>query len=449
MWKNVLHSLRGEKKNREHFHHSTPFKMTPGTQTQNQIHHDPNGLTLIAEAMPWCESVSCSILVPCGSNDDPPERLGLSNLTCEMALRGAGQYGSRPLIEAFENLGVDRSESLGNMHTTYSVATLSENLPLILPVMADILRRPHFPAGQLDAGKLVIEQEIISVEDDPAGKVMQELTRIHLPAPWGLPCHGTLDSLAAITIDEIRKHHARRYQPDGMIISVAGKIHWPQLVEQFGELFGDWPVQERPAVIETPVTTRTLHIPYDSAQTHIGVAFDEVPFRDPDYLPAWGAVGILSGGMSSRLFTEVREKRGLCYSVGASYYSLRDRGGVTCYCGTSAERAQESLDVLLAELRRLRKGVTEKEVELLKIRAKSQLVMQQESTGSRASSIARDWYHLGRIRPMSEIMEKIDALDKTAIDAFLARSPERPLTLVTLGPEPFVLDDVLKIEQLR
>ena len=408
--------------------------MTPATYTQNQMHHYPNGLTLISEAMPWCESVSCSMLVPCGSNDDPPGRLGLSNLTCEMALRGAGQYDSRLLIEAFENLGVDRGETLGNTHTTYSVATLSENLPLILPVMADILRRPHFPTDQLDAGKSVIEQEIISVEDDPVGKVMQELTRIHLPAPWGLPCHGTLESLAAMTIDEIREHHARRYQPDGMIVSLAGKIDWPRLVEQIGELFGDWQVQERPAVIETPSTTRTLHIPYDSAQTHIGIAFDEVAFRDPDYLLAWGAVGILSGGMSSRLFTEVREKRGLCYSVGASYYSLRDRGGVSCYCGTSAERAQESLDVLLAELRRLRLGVTEKEVELLKIRAKSRLVMQQESTGSRASSIARDWYHLGRIRPMAEIKEKIDALSKPAIDDFLVRSPERPLTIATLGP---------------
>ena len=420
--------------------------MTPGTHSRNQVHHYPNGLTLISEAMPWCESVACSLLVPCGSNDDPPGRLGLSNLTCETALRGAGQYGSRLLIEAFENLGVDRGETLGNSHTTYSVATLSENLPLILPVMADILRRPHFPADQLDAGKLVIEQEIISVEDDPAGKVMQELTRIHLPAPWGLPCHGTLESLAAMTIDEIREHHTRRYQPDGMIVSVAGKIDWPRLVDLIDELFGDWQPKERPAVIETPTATRTLHIPYDSAQTHIGIAFDEVAFREPDYLPAWSAIGILSGGTSSRLFTEVREKRGLCYSVGASYYSLRERGGVICYCGTSAERAQESLDVLLTELRRIRQGVTEKEVELLKIRAKSQLVMQQESTGSRASSIARDWFHLERIRSMSEIKEKIDALDKTAIDDFLARSPERPFTLATLGPEP--LDPTQDITRL-
>jgi len=414
----------------------------PGKRDINQIHHYPNGLTLVAESMPWCESVSCSILVPCGSNDDPAERSGLSNLTCEMALRGAGSYGSRPLIEAFENLGIDRGESLGNVHTTYSVAMLAENLSQILPVMADILRRPHFPVDQLDAGKLVIEQEIVSVEDDPSAKVMQELTRIFLPAPWGLPCHGTLESLAAMTIDEIRAHHAKFYQPNGMIISVAGKIDESKLIEQIGELFGDWQPQTQSEITETPTETRTLHIPYDSAQTHIGIAFDEVPFRDPDYLSAWGAVGILSGGMSSRLFTEVREKRGLCYSVGASYFSLRDRGGVTCYCGTSADRAQESLDVLLAELHRIKSGVMDKEVELLKIRAKSQLVMQQESTGSRASSIARDWYHLGRIRSMAEIEERINSLNREMINDFLIRSPEQPLYLATLGPEPLALDTV-------
>ena len=415
------------------------ISVTSRKHNTNQVHHFANGLTLLSEAMPWCESVSCSMLVPCGSNHDPANLSGLSNLTCEMALRGAGRYGSRSLIEAFENLGVDRGESLGNMHTTYSVATLAENLSLILPVMADILRRPHFPADQLDAGKLVIEQEIVSVEDDPAGKVMQELSRIFLPAPWGTPCHGTLESLALMTIDDIRSHHAGFYQPDGMIISVAGKIDWPKLVDEIGELFGDWPSQTQPAIIEKPSETQTLHIPYDSAQTHIGLAYDEVAFRDPDYLPAWGTVGILSGGMSSRLFTEVREKRGLCYSVGASYFSLQDRGGVTCYCGTSAERTQESLDVLLAELRRIKQGVTEKEIDLLKVRAKSQLVMQQESTGSRASSIARDWYHLGRIRPMSEIVEKIESLDKKTLDDFLAQSPDRPIYLATLGPEPLVL----------
>jgi len=413
--------------------------MTNDSNSVNKIHRFSNGMTLISESMPWCQSVSCSILVPAGSNHDPEERLGLAGLTCEMMLRGAGEYDSRRLIEAFENLGSERSESAANMHTTFSAAMLDSMFPQTLAVLADIVRRPHFPDEQLDAAKLVIEQEIISVEDDPSRKVMIELGRNFLPAPWGHPGTGTLESIAQITTADIKKFHERFFQPNGMIISVAGKFDWAQLTEDIERLFGDWQPQELPLIAESPPGTETMHIPYDSAQTHIGLAYQQAPFRHPDYLPAWGAVNILSGGMSSRLFTEIREKRGLCYSVGASYFSFRDHAGVTCYCGTSADRAQESLDVLIGELSRISDGVTEKEVELLKIRAKSSLVMQQESTSARAGSIARDWYHLQRIRPMSEIIDKVNALTRQRLNEHLAQNRIKQLWLATIGPEPLVM----------
>jgi len=384
--------------------------------------------------MTWCDSVSCSIWIPCGSNYDPPERLGLANLTCEMALRGAGKYNSRQFVEAFENLGADRGESVSNEHTIYSAATLAENLLPTLSIMADVIRRPHFPENQLDAGKQVIEQEIVSIEDDPPQKVMIELSKNFLPSPWGLPSCGTLESLEMMTQDDIYQCHSRLYQPNGMMIGVAGKFEWQRLVDCIEKLFGDWQPQEIPQIKETHDGKRTIHIPYDSQQTHIGVAYQTIPFCHPNYLLAWCAVNILSGGMSSRLFTEIREKRGLCYTVGASYFSFRDRAGVTCYCGTNADRAAESLHVLLRELRRTSEGITEKEVELLKIRAKSILIMQQESTESRVSGIITDWYHLGRIRTMPEIAEKINALNKKSIDAFLAESPEPEFHIATLGP---------------
>ena len=123
---------------------------------------------------------------------------------------------------------------------------------------------------------------------------------------------------------------------------------------------------------------------HESNQTQIGIAFDSVPYRHPDYFQAWGAVGVLSGGMSSRLFTEVREKRGLCYSVYATMHTLRDRGSVLCYAGTSAERAQETLDVTLGELVRLAEGIEADELARLKARIKSSLIMQQESSSSRS-----------------------------------------------------------------
>ena len=137
--------------------------------------------------------------------------------------------------------------------------------------------------------------------------------------------------------------------------------------------------------------------------------------------------------MSARLFTEVREKRGLCYSVYASYHTLRDRGGVFCYAGTTAERAQETLDVTLGELTRLAEGVETQELDRLKARIKSALIMQQESSSARSSSLARDWYHLGRARTLDEVGRRIDELTCASINAYLAEHPPRDFTIVTLG----------------
>ena len=144
-------------------------------------------------------------------------------------------------------------------------------------------------------------------------------------------------------------------------------------------------------------------------------------------------MGVLSGGMSARLFTEVRERRGLCYSVYASYHTLRDRGAVFCYAGSTAERAQETLDVTLGELRRLGRGIEDHELDRLKARIKSALVMQQESSSARSTSVARDWYHLGAVRTLDELGRLVDGLTCSSINAYLAEHPPRDFTVVTLG----------------
>ncbi len=156
---------------------------------------------------------------------------------------------------------------------------------------------------------------------------------------------------------------------------------------------------------------------------------------------AWSAVGVLSSGMSSRLFTEVREKRGLCYTVSASLQTQLQRARVLCYAGTTAERAQETLDVTFAELVRLREGVEPSELDRLKARIKSGLIMQQESTSARSGAIARDWYHLGRVRPLEEVSELVDALTSADINEFLTNHPPADFTFATLGPAALVLPD--------
>ena len=164
-----------------------------------------------------------------------------------------------------------------------------------------------------------------------------------------------------------------------------------------------------------------------------------MPYRDKDYYDARAAVGVLSDGMSSRLFTEVREKEGLCYTVYASANTLRDRGAVLCYSATSTERAQETLDVTMRELRRLKDGVEEAELKRLKARIKSGLIMQQESSASRSVSMAIDWYHLARIRPIQEVSDHINKRTADSINKYLQRNPPQDFRFVSLGMNPLEL----------
>ena len=398
-------------------------------------HTFPNGLVLVAEPMPSLQSAAFTFLTPAGAAHDPARRGGLSSFTCEMALRGAGPRDSRQFVLDLDNLGVERSESVSNAHTGYSGAMLAENLPAALPIFADMLRRPHLPEDQLEAGRLALLQELRAVEDEPAQKVMIELRRRHYPHPWGQPSQGDQEAVESIGIDDIRAHFRRCYRPNGTILGVAGRFEWERLKDQVGELLGDWQPVAVDEITERPPTCRYDHLTYDSKQTQIGIAYPSVPYRHPDYFQAWGAVGVLSSGSSARLFTEVRERRGLCYSVYASYHTLRDRGAVFCYAGTSADRAQETLDVTLGELRRLAAGIEEEELRRLKARIKSALIMQQESSSARSSAVARDWYHLGRVRTLAEAEELIDALSAESINAYLAANPPQDFTLVTLGSE--------------
>jgi predicted Zn-dependent peptidase len=405
-------------------------------------HQYENGLALIAEPMPSLESAAFTILSPAGAIHDPSDRCGLATLTCELMLRGCGPRSSREFINDLENLGVQRGESVATAHASFGAATLSKNLPATLRIYADLLRRPHLPADQLEAGRLVVLQELRSIEDDPSHKVMLELKRRHYPDPWGKPSEGEQAAVEAITIDDVQRHFQGLFRPNGTVIGVAGRINWPALKDQIGELFADW----KPIAVNLPAEGATgkqiEHITHDSNQTQIGIAYPSVPYRHPDYFRASGAVGVLSGGMSSRLFTEVREKRGLCYSVFASYHTQRDRACILCYAGTSAERAQETLDVTLGELQGLAKGIKAEELTRLKARVKSSLIMQGESSSARSGAVARDWYHLGRPRTLQELGQLVDALTVQSINEYLEANPPKDFTVVTLGPTALKVNSI-------
>ncbi|MFV1964610.1 MAG: M16 family metallopeptidase [Pirellulaceae bacterium] len=392
-----------------------------------------NGLALVVEPMPWLESTAFTLLVPAGCARDPESRFGLANLTCEMVQRGCGERDSRQFVEDLEMLGVESSASVTVAHSSFSSAMPAENLYDALSIHADSVRRPHLAEDQFEDSRLVCLQEVYALEDDLAHKVMLELRRRRYPDPYGRASQGTETSLAGTSLDDVRKLVAETYRPNGAILSVAGKVDWPRLNNHVAELFGDWEPKEANPLVEKPAPGGYQHFQHESSQTHIGIAYPAVPYSHEDYFQVRGAVGVLSDGMSSRLFTEIREKRGLCYSVYASCHSLRDRGSVVCYAGTTTERAQETLDVLVEELGRLAQGIEEDELQRLKARIKSILIMQQESSASRSGAIAADWYFLQRVRSLDEIGRIIDELTCASINRYLAENPPGQYTVVTLG----------------
>jgi predicted Zn-dependent peptidase len=395
-----------------------------------------SGLVLVGEPMRSLESAAFTFLLPCGCSYDPAARSGLASLTCEMMLRGAGDRDSRAWVSALENLGVERGESVGTTQATFGGATLRDNLPAALELFADLLRRPLLPKDQLESGRNVCLQELRSIDDDPSQKLMIELRRRRYPDPWGRSSHGEENGLRASTIDDIRRFHQQHYRPNGTILAVAGNFDWQSLCDDIERLFGDWKQREDQAPIAANGKPLPNHISFESTQSHVGIAYPSIPYKHPDYFQAWAAVGVLSSGSSSRLFTEVRERRGLCYTVYASLHTQRDRAAVFCYAGTTAERAQETLDVTVSELLRLRDGIEADELSRLKARIKSSLIMQQESSSSRSGAIAREWYHLGRARSLDEIGGLVDALTADSINAFLKKNPPQDMMVVTLGPEP-------------
>lgn len=405
--------------------------------SQEIYHHTfANGLTLLAERMDHVRSAALNFLVPVGCAFDPAEYRGCATVLSDLITRGAGSRDSRQLSLALDNLGLDRDESVGTIHIRFWGATLARNLPAALELYADILRRPHLPEEELSAVKALALQDLQGLEDEPRQKLLVELRRRHYPPPLGEDRRGTVEGIQRLTAEVIHRHYHRHFGPRGTILSVAGNIEWEPLRDCVGRLFGDWQAGES---LTLPIGTSSpqyAHIVKDTTQTQIGIAYASVPISHPDYYAAMGSVNVLSGGMSARLFTEVREKRGLCYAVWASYQTFKDWASVICYAGTTNERAQETLDVTLTELKRLQEGIEPGEVERVQAGLKSSLIMQEESTSARAGSLASDWYLLGRVRSFDEIEAAINNLSPDSIVRHLRQHPPRDFTIVTLGPKP-------------
>jgi predicted Zn-dependent peptidase len=399
-------------------------------------HHEyPNGLVLVGETMPGVQSVAFSLLLPAGSAYEPAERCGAASMLTEWIMRGAGKRDSRELLSDLDNLGVTHGESAQTLYTTVSAATLGRNLIPALEIYADVVQEPHLDGDEIEPIRALALQGLQSLEDDPGSLVIYELRKRHFPDPWGRPSPGTREGLESATPDDLRAFWMNSYRPNGAILGVAGAIDWPRLKHAVGKLFGGWESRHEPRVVENPTGPKRDHIVKETQQLQIALAFPTAVINSPDYYQARAAAAVLGGYSSARLFTEVREKRGLCYSVYASYEGQRDRAAVLCYAGTAPERAQQTLDVTLAEIARLASsGIDSEELETMRASLKSSLIMQQESTMSRSASLVSDWYHLGRVRTLDEISVALDALTPSSVGAYASTIPLDDMTILTLGP---------------
>lgn len=398
-------------------------------------HRLSNGLTLLAEPMPGVRSLAMTLITPAGIARQHEEQQGVATMLADMVERGAGGQSSRAFSEALDTLGVHRSTSAGNRHLRFNATLIGENLDAALPLLLQQALSPNLDAAELEPVRDLCLQEIAALEDDPQRRAMIKLRQHHFPEPFGRPSDGIAEHLQSLTLDDIRAFWQSGVVPTGSILAFAGQVDWPRLKDTVAKLTGDWTGQVDEIQASGDPLRGYTHLEADTEQVHIGLGYDAPADPDETSMLQRAAVSVLSGGMSSRLFTEVREKRGLCYSVYASYAGMRDRGAVLGYAGTTTPRAQETLDVFIAELHRLAKGVEANELQRALVGMKARLVMQGESSGARAGAIAADQYVHGRPRTLAELTDRIDTVTLEDVNRFVAEHPAQDLTLVTIGPQ--------------
>ncbi len=394
------------------------------------------GMPVIIEPMSGVRSCALTWLVPAGAAHDPDDRLGLSAVWAELLLRGAGELDSRAHADACDTIGMSRSVESGPVFMRISATLLGDRLLDGLPLIADMVRRPRFDPDSLDPARDLALMAIESLKDEPQERCSLLARSRHHRAPLNRSILGTVEGLGAITQADVVAEWNARAVPNGSILGIAGAVDPDRTVDALERLLSGWS-GARPEPTLGPVPARGYaHEPDDSSQVQILLLTDGPADAHEDSLRQRVVANVLSGGMSGRLFTEVREKRGLCYSVSASYGADKRHGTVVAYVGTTPERAQESLDVLSAEMDRISSpagAITPDEYRRAIVGMKSDVVFSGESTGARAAAIVGDYYRRGRARTLTEIAAEIDRLTLPEVNAYLARRPKGLSTIQTLG----------------
>jgi predicted Zn-dependent peptidase len=395
-----------------------------------------NGLTIVTDPMPQLESAALGVWVNAGGRNETKPVMGVSHMLEHMAFKGTETRSARAIAEEMESVGGFLNAYTSREQTAFHARVLRADVPLALDILADILTRPTFEQNELERERQVVLQEIGQARDTPDDIIFDHLQATIYPnQPMGWPILGEDETVSAFTQENLRTYMQANYLAGGMTLVASGAVSHAQIVALAEEKFSMLKSGQTPAPVPARWTGGELRENDDLEQTHMTFAFPGVAQTDPDIHAAHVYVTALGGGMSSRLFQEVREKRGLCYSIYAFAQAANDGGVIGIYTGTGEAEAGQIAPVVAAEMEALATTATEAEVSRAKAQLKSGLLMGLERPMTRAEQIAGQMFAYGRVLSVEELTAKLDEVDAAAVKRFGSRlmSSARP-AVAALGP---------------
>lgn len=408
----------------------------------------PSGLTVVTESMPHLESVALGVWIKSGSRNETQEEHGIAHLLEHMAFKGTARRTARQIAEEIENVGGEVNAATSTETTSYYARVLKDHVPLAVDILADILTESAFDGEELEREKNVILQEIGAADDTPDDVVFDRFSEAaYADQTIGRTILGTPETVLSFQSDQIRHYMARNYTTDRMFVIAAGAVDHDSFVKQVEERFATLP--QRPVV--TPVMDPARYIggetrvTRDLMDTQILLGFEGKAYHMRDFYCSQILANILGGGMSSRLFQEVREIRGLCYSVYAFHWGFSDTGIFGIHAATGGENLPELVPVIIDELKKCSEKIDQQEIERARAQIRAQLLMGQESPAARAGQIARQMMLYGRIIPNNEMMERLEGITTQRLTDLAGRLffDTKP-TLSAIGP----LDHLAPMEKI-
>ena len=398
-----------------------------------------NGLRLITETMPHVRSVTLGVWLTRGSRHEADAHGGIAHFVEHMLFKGTGTRSAEDIAQAIDSIGGQLDAFTAKEYASYYIKVLDDHVPLAVDLLADIVRRPAFVAEEIEREKKVILEEIKMVEDTPDDLVHELFTQHFWEGhPLARPILGSPETVEALDRDTIVDYFGRAYVAPNLIVSAAGNLEHARLRELIAGAFGDMPAsgavpgEEAPRV-SPQVVTRTKEL----EQSHLCVGTNGYPQSHGDRYVSYILNTVLGGSMSSRLFQNIREKRGLAYSVFSGLSAYRDAGNITIYAGCANDAVGEVIDLSIEELKALkREPVGESELRRAKDHLKGSLMLSLENTASRMSHLARQEIYFERHFGLDETLAGVEAvttgdIQRVASDLFSNGS----LAATVVGPQ--------------